>query len=204
MFLNAHKKLLNAAAALALTVLPAAAMADMVTQETVFDKAGQVVHDTMGGCVLTKWQGNKSMCKRAAPLRKAVPAPLYPPLNFTKEDLTIYFDFNKSTITKESAGKLDRLAASANSATHVHHLDIAGYADRIGSDSYNMKLSERRIKAVQSYLAKKGFNRTKDAGVRAFGESHPSTQCDKGLKRSALIKCLAPDRKVEIEIQYQY
>ncbi|WP_394781766.1 OmpA family protein, partial [Undibacterium sp.] len=66
-----------------------------------------------------------------------------------------------------------------------------------GSDKYNMKLSQRRAEAVKAYLVGKGI-----AGSRLTsqgkGESNPVVECtDKN--RSALIKCLEPNRRVEVE-----
>jgi len=77
-----------------------------------------------------------------------------------------------------------------------------GHADRIGKDAYNQKLSERRAAAVKEYLVSKGIeaNRVYTEGK---GEKQPVTagKCGKSEKKTkALIECLQPDRRVEIEV----
>ena len=74
-----------------------------------------------------------------------------------------------------------------------------GYTDRIGSDKYNDHLSLRRAQAVKSYLVSKEIesNRvhTEDKGKR-----NPITTGCNQKNRKQLIACLAPDRRVEVEV----
>ena len=80
-----------------------------------------------------------------------------------------------------------------------------GYTDRIGSDAYNLKLSQRRAQAVKDYLVTKGIepNRVYTEGK---GEANPVKQCAdpsaKGEVRNQkqLIDCLQPNRRVEVEV----
>jgi OmpA-OmpF porin, OOP family len=80
-----------------------------------------------------------------------------------------------------------------------------GYTDRIGSDAYNLKLSQRRAQAVKDYLVTKGIepNRVYTEGK---GEANPVKQCadpsPKGevKSRAQLIACLQPNRRVEVEV----
>jgi OmpA-OmpF porin, OOP family len=77
-----------------------------------------------------------------------------------------------------------------------------GHTDRLGSDQYNQKLSEKRAEAVKGYLVGKGVepNRVYTEGK---GEKQPVTgdKCSKTEKKSKkLIECLQPDRRVEIEV----
>ena len=69
----------------------------------------------------------------------------------------IHFDFNKSAIRPGDAAVLDedvaRLKASPNLAIYVN-----GYCDAIGSEEYNLKLSDRRADAVVKYLVKAGIS----------------------------------------------
>ena len=77
-------------------------------------------------------------------------------------------------------------------------ITIAGHADRLGSDAYNQKLSERRANAVKAYLVSRGVPASK---IRAEGrgESEPVTGDDcKGSRGKALISCLQPDRRVDV------
>ena len=79
---------------------------------------------------------------------------------------------------------------------------VLGYTDRIGSDAYNQALSERRAQSVVDYLISKGIPADK-ISARGMGESNPVTgnTCDNVKQRAALIDCLAPDRRVEIEVK---
>ena len=93
--------------------------------------------------------------------------------------------------------KLDEIAGVLNNNTSINDVVISGYADRLGSAKYNQKLSERRANAVKDYLVSKGVaaNRLKAEGR---GQSNPVVEChDK--KRADLIKCLEPNRRVEVE-----
>jgi OmpA-OmpF porin, OOP family len=93
--------------------------------------------------------------------------------------------------------KLDEFASALNANTSINNVMITGYADRLGSDKYNQKLSERRATSVKNYLTGKGI----DAGrlkAEGRGEANPVVMCtDKN--RPALIKCLEPNRRVEID-----
>lgn len=79
---------------------------------------------------------------------------------------------------------------------------VLGFTDRIGSDAYNRGLSEKRAQSVVDYLISKGIPSNK-ISARGMGESNPVTgnTCDNVKPRAALIECLGPDRRVEIEVK---
>lgn len=77
------------------------------------------------------------------------------------------------------------------------NITVTGHTDRIGSDAYNQKLSERRAEAAKNYLVGKGVSANRLAAV-GKGESSPVVTCN-DRKRSGLIECLAPNRRVEVE-----
>jgi OOP family OmpA-OmpF porin len=82
---------------------------------------------------------------------------------------------------------------------------IVGHADRIGSDKYNLDLSQRRAESVKDYLAQNGTGSDR-VDAEGVGKSDPVTgsECEKmGPARKAnrkLVACLQPDRRVEIEL----
>jgi OOP family OmpA-OmpF porin len=126
-------------------------------------------------------------------------APPPPPARFEKVTLssTELFGFDSATLTMPQP-KLDEIAAALQADPSITDVDITGYTDRLGSKKYNHKLSERRANAVRDYLVSKGI----DAGrLKAYGKGEQNpvvTDCHQ-KKRSALIECLAPNRRVEVE-----
>lgn len=67
----------------------------------------------------------------------------------------IFFDFNKSTLQKESCGELSRVAKFLKNNPKVS-VELAGHTDNVGSHDYNMRLSDARAKEVADYLLKLG------------------------------------------------
>ena len=121
-----------------------------------------------------------------------------------KAEGTVYFDFNKATLTPKAKHELDHLAKHL--AVHDKHapkpvITVVGYADRIGNAAYNEKLALKRAKAVHDYLLHKGV-KAKKIEVRSLGESNSKTDCPADLPRKKLIPCLAEDRRVEIEVSH--
>lgn len=134
-----------------------------------------------------------------APAPAPAPAPVAPPpARFEKVTLstTELFAFDSATLNMPQP-KLDDIAAALQADPSITDVDITGYADRLGSDAYNLKLSERRANAVRDYLVGKGVaeNRLKAYGK---GEANPVVTCTE-KNRAALIKCLEPNRRVEVE-----
>ncbi len=132
-----------------------------------------------------------------APPPPPPPAPAPAP-RFEKYTLsaTELFAFDSAELRMPQP-RLDDIASVLGSHRDVNDVVITGYTDRIGSDAYNQKLSERRAMAVKTYLTSKGVeaNRLKAQGK---GEADPVVVCtDKN--RSALITCLEPNRRVEVE-----
>ena len=126
------------------------------------------------------------------------PPPPAPAPRFEKYTLsaTEVFAFNSAEL-KPQQPKLDEIATALKADSAVNNVVITGYADRIGSEKANQTLSERRAVSVKTYLTNKGVeaNRLKAEGK---GEANPVVVC-KDKKRPALIKCLEPNRRVEVE-----
>ena len=110
----------------------------------------------------------------------------------------VLFDFNKAELKDSGKQKLDELASQVKGAK-VDEIVVVGHADRIGSETYNEKLSEARAQSVKDYLAGRGAQ-TNVITAQGKGESQPVTgdQCKK-MAGKKLIECLQPDRRVEIE-----
>ncbi len=176
-----NKTKISMIAMIAALALPMAVQAGDF-QDVVKDIRGNVVVDTDGDCVLTKWTSDSNECGQMAKVH------------------SVYFNFNRSNLTEKARSTLDEIAAHVmDPASGIKGVNVIGYADEIGSDSYNIRLSEKRAKNVQKYLEKKGVENTKLMDVRALGESSSVTECQ-GLKGRKLIDCLWEDRRVDVEL----
>jgi outer membrane protein OmpA-like peptidoglycan-associated protein len=110
------------------------------------------------------------------------------------------FSFDKYSLRSDQRTKLDELVTQLNGTTYSSVL-VTGHADRIGTDAYNQKLSERRANSVKAYLVRKGIPADKIM-TEAYGETQPVTtqeEC-KGKRGAALISCYAPDRRVDVSV----
>ncbi|MBA2814903.1 porin OmpA [Candidatus Pantoea persica] len=136
----------------------------------------------------------------AAPV--VAPAPVVETKRFNlKSD--VMFTFNNSTLKPEGQQALAQLYSQLSSMDPKDgSVVILGFTDHIGSDQYNQKLSEKRAQSVVDYLVSKGIPSNK-ISARGMGESNPVTgnTCDSVKGRQALIDCLEPDRRVEIDVK---
>jgi outer membrane protein OmpA-like peptidoglycan-associated protein/tetratricopeptide (TPR) repeat protein len=87
----------------------------------------------------------------------------------------IYFDFNKSNVTKEAAFELDKLV-EAMKANPTMVVMAKSHTDNRGSDKYNMTLSNNRAKSTVQYIISKGIAKERISG-QGYGESEPKVDC---------------------------
>ena len=106
------------------------------------------------------------------------------------------FDFDSAKL-RTPQPQLDEVAAALKSNPQIAKVQITGYTDRIGTESYNQRLSEVRANAVRNYLVAKGVAGDRLVAV-GRGEANPVVECN-DKDSAALIKCLEPNRRVEIE-----
>lgn len=134
--------------------------------------------------------------------RAAQPATLMPPkkkVTFLADSL---FDFDKATVRPAGKQTLDKFAADLRGTT-FDVVTVTGHTDRIGSRAYNMSLSARRAEAVKTYLVDPAGIPVAKITTRGAGESEPVTkpgECKGEKATKALIACLQPDRRVEVEV----
>ncbi|MBV6476190.1 MAG: OmpA family protein [Rhodocyclaceae bacterium] len=176
----------------------------------LFDTRGVVARSGFGLCwKTTRWTPAMAIAecdpdlvkkpdapKPAAPA--ATPKPAAQKVTLAADAL---FDFDKAVLRPEGKAKLDDVTGKLK-GMKLEVIIAVGHADRLGSDKYNQKLSEKRAEAVKSYLVGKGVepNRVYTEGK---GEKQPITgdKCGKSDKRTKqLVECLQPDRRVEIEV----
>jgi len=94
-----------------------------------------------------------------APAPAPVPAPVCKPQN---ETVTVsaekLFGFDKANLREEGRKVLEETAAKIKANPEITAVIVTGHTDRIGSDAYNQKLSERRAKQVADYLIAQGVD----------------------------------------------
>jgi outer membrane protein W/outer membrane protein OmpA-like peptidoglycan-associated protein len=88
-----------------------------------------------------------------------------------KQELMVNFAFDSAELTPESINELERVVKFMNDVPDSL-AEIDGYTDSVGTDAYNLKLSDRRAKAVFDYVTSRGVNpdRLKSHG---YGEADP-------------------------------
>ena len=131
----------------------------------------------------------------------AAPAPAPEVVNKTfnlNSDVT--FAFGKADLKPQAQGVLDGIYGEIAQVKSAN-VKVAGYTDRIGSDAYNQKLSQKRAETVANYLVAKGVSQNAISAT-GYGKANPVTgnKCDAVKGRKALIACLADDRRVEIAV----
>ena len=144
---------------------------------------------------------------RAAPAPAPAPTPAPAAAAPKRCDATVTFgtdetfEFDKAVLRKAAMAKLDQeVVAKLPQCAKVELILVSGYTDRLGSQQYNQKLSERRANAVKAYLVKKGVDASR-IDTMGMGKTLQIKSCPDGKDRKALIACLAPNRRAVVEIK---
>jgi len=140
---------------------------------------------------------------KPAPKPEAKPAPKPEPRNVELKIELQGIPFNKVELTADNKKELDEfLDKEVKPLTTVGAVIITGHTDRIGSEKYNKKLSEKRALAAKDYIVSKGIDQ-KLIFWEGKGPKQPipvTKFCDNKMKRAQLIECLAPNRRVTVEV----
>ncbi|KGI77732.1 hypothetical protein LF63_0110445 [Oleiagrimonas soli] len=129
-----------------------------------------------------------------AAARHPEPAP-EPVQRFTFSTDTL-FGFDATRLTPTGQHQLDAMLDRIRQYGRVSRMQVTGYTDRIGSATYNLDLSRKRAQSVRDYLVGEGVA---DAIIQAQGrgEQDPLVTCT-NTQRVPLVRCLAPNRRVEV------
>jgi outer membrane protein OmpA-like peptidoglycan-associated protein len=103
----------------------------------------------------------------------------------------ILFDVGKSDLRAEAQQNLSDLATILIKYEDTNIL-IEGHTDSDGSEEYNLGLSERRARAVQSYLAQHGVMNAR-MSIMGYGESQP-------IADNSTVEGKQANRRVEVAI----
>lgn len=134
----------------------------------------------------------------AAPPPPPPPAPVAPRrIELSADALFAFGRSGLGDLQAQGRRELDALAASLRDVSDAR-LRITGHTDRIGADAANDRLSLARATTVRDYLVRGGVP-TGHIQVEGRGEREPKVFCDQ-QSRQALIDCLAPNRRVEVEV----
>ncbi len=141
----------------------------------------------------------------AAAARRRLRNPLRHPLRQVQK-ITLaskaLFDFDKAVLKPEGMAAIDsQIIAKLKDVQKLELVLVTGHTDRIGSQAYNQKLSERRADAVRNYLVSKGVAKDKIETL-GMGKTQPvpGVSCTMTAMKE-LIACLAPNRRVEVEVK---
>ena len=185
------------------------------------DTDGDIVRDSWGRCVRTiDWKKDLAIAKcegwpepapvvaAPAPVAAPTPAPAPEPTPVaivaapapaaeapiavaTPLAFSGFFETNGNNLTQAAQAKLDKYVDYLN-AHPTEGVVVTGFTDDRGAASYNQKLSEKRAKAVQTYLESKGISANRIT-AKGMGESNP-------VADNATADGRAQNRRVELEI----
>ncbi|MBU1691254.1 MAG: OmpA family protein [Gammaproteobacteria bacterium] len=222
--MKTSRLVLNLLVLASLTSVGIASAHEVAKAGYLLDTRGNVVKNNYNECWRTGYwtpamaiaECDPDLVKKAEPKMAEAKAPAavpvagpekaaFAPITLQAETL---FDFDKSVIHASGKKQLDdQVVGKMKEYPQVEVVLVTGHADRIGSDAYNQKLSQRRADAVKEYLVAQGVeaNRIETA---AKGESEPVVSCDdvKGKvsgKNKKLVECLQPNRRVVVEVKVQ-
>ena len=112
-------------------------------------------------------------------------------LVMTLDSKSIRFDFDKANIKPEYRDILNRIAGIMMTLKG-YSVAVYGYTDDVGTQAYNLQLSQRRAEAVRDFLVQAGISATV-MSTKGFGKSDPRVPGDSEQARAA-------NRRVEIAI----
>jgi OOP family OmpA-OmpF porin len=154
------------------------------------DRAAAIGVGVASGALLGALAGHL-LCDGEAPEPVvAEPPPPPPPPPAPLEVLTgNHFAFNSATLTPGAIAELSDTLSSLQSDPELR-IRIDGHTDSVGSDAYNLRLSQRRADSVKHYLVGEGISGSR-IETRGFGESSPVADNDTEAGR-------ARNRRVEV------
>ncbi len=133
--------------------------------------------------------------------RAPMPTPAGQKLTLAADAL---FDFDKAVLRPQGRDKLNELVKGMGDIK-LELVTAVGHTDRIGTEAYNQRLSERRAQAVKAYLVSQGIDANR-IQVEGRGETQAVTgDACKNMGRESghnrkLVDCLQPDRRVDVEV----
>lgn len=85
----------------------------------------------------------------------------------------VLFDFNKASLKPGAREKLAKLAGILLAYPGNYRIEIEGHTDAVGTDEYNLKLSQDRAESVRYFLVQSSLAENRIVGTRGLGEVRP-------------------------------
>jgi outer membrane protein OmpA-like peptidoglycan-associated protein len=93
----------------------------------------------------------------------------------------VLFDFDQATLKPGAKEKLAKVSGILLAYPTIH-VNVEGYTDSVGSDDYNLRLSQRRADAVRDYLTSNGINPLNVQSI-GLGKANPVASNDTAAGR---------------------
>ncbi|PKA99397.1 WD40 repeat protein [Flavobacteriaceae bacterium MAR_2009_75] len=93
---------------------------------------------------------------------------------------TIYFDFDKYNIRKDSEIEVEKVIAAMEKYPSLK-IKVNSHTDSRGKDAYNLWLSQKRAESTVQYMISKGISKER-LQSEGYGETKLLNNCDNGTK----------------------
>ncbi|CAI3803542.1 Outer membrane protein A [Pseudomonas sp. MM221] len=104
------------------------------------------------------------------------------------------------SLKNEGQNQLSAIASKLLNTPNIGKIVISGHADQLGDNQGNLQVSKQRAQTIRTYLVGKGVP-AELVVARGEGSRKPLVNCDMQQPRAQLIRCLEPNRRVEIEVR---
>ncbi|HSF56672.1 MAG TPA: OmpA family protein [Candidatus Binatia bacterium] len=107
----------------------------------------------------------------------------------------VLFEFDKAALKAGSARSLAKITEFLRENPQ-RQITIEGYTDNVGSDNYNLELSQRRAEAVRDFLVQNGISADRIT-ARGLGEEYPvaSNETEAGRQQNRRVQIIIVDEK---------
>jgi OOP family OmpA-OmpF porin len=112
----------------------------------------------------------------------------------------VYFAFDEADLRQSAIEQINRTLTSIPDGAEITGVSIEGYTDPIGTEAYNLGLSERRAQAVERYIVDKRGIPEELVSIRGLGETNLQVSCE-GKSGAALIECFQPNRRAVLQVE---
>ena len=116
------------------------------------------------------------------------------------ESLALYFDFDDANLTPRSERQLQIVADILRESKGK--LDIAGHTDDLGTEEYNLKLSERRAESVRQVLIKFGVA-PEQITTKGLGKNEPRQLLSETDDEDQMDFKRGENRRAEIYLDFE-